>query len=175
MTRAPVAQAYETLDRGTRRLAALAADSLLASPWPAAGADRVRIRYVGNCLRELDRFLHILIDEAAGPAAPERLSLAATTAAKLGDHAAPYGDRAADQIRLHALARTRLCLSHGDGRANRPDRRDGDRMTAGWFAPASTTVLRRYAIGERLRPSSGDIIGVSAFYRRLADRVVATA
>ncbi len=175
MTRAPVAQAYDTLNRGTRHLTAVATGSMLAAPWPAAGADRVRIRYLGNCLRELDRFLHILIDEAAGSGGPVRLSLGATTAAKLGDHAPPYRDRAADQVRLHALARTRLCLSHGDGRASRPDRRDGDRMTAGWFAPASTTILRRYAIGERLRPSSGDLVGVSAFYRQLADRIVADA
>lgn len=176
MMRAPVAQAYDTLDRGTRRLATLAAASGLADPWPVAGADRVRIRYIGNCMRELDRFLHILIDElideAAGDAAPSRLSLAATTAGKLGHHASPYRDRAADQFRLHALARTRLCLSHGDGRASRPDRRDGDSMTAGWFAPAST-ALRCYAIGERLRPSGHDLIGISAFYRQLADRIVA--
>ncbi|MGP7794971.1 hypothetical protein [Sphingomonas sp. CLY1604] len=179
--RAPVAQAYDTLDRGTRRLTALAAASRLADPWPVAGTDRVRIRYIGNCMRELDRFLHILIDElvedAVGDAAPasptpSQLTLAATTAGKLGHHATPYRDRAADQFRLHALARTRLCLSHGDGRANRPDRRDGDRMTAGWFAPAST-ALRRYAIGERLRPSGHDLIGISAFYRQLADRIVA--
>nr|WP_277998525.1 hypothetical protein [Sphingomonas liriopis] len=125
---------------------------------------------MGNCLRELDRFLHILLEERAG-AAPVTLSLRYTTAHRLGDHACAGWNPAADQTRLRALSRSRICLLHGGGRVRRPDMPQGRWMTAGWCEPSSAR-LRRYAMGEMLRPSAHDLAGVGLFYRTLADRIV---
>lgn len=163
--------AYDTMRRGTRFLADMAAGAAFTTPWPAGQGGRIRALYLGNCLRELDRFLHVLMDEIAGEGPGRPLSLRHTTANKLGGHAHARWDMAADQTRLNALCRSRTCLFHDDGQVRRPDRPRGRWMTAGWPAPASTT-LRRYAVGEPLHLSGADLADTCAFYQRLADRLV---
>ncbi len=163
--------AYDTMRRGTRFLAAIAAGTAFGTPWPTGHGGRVRALYLGNCLRELDRFLHVLMDEIAGGEPIRPLSLHHTTANKLGGHAHARWDMAADQARLNALCRSRTCLFHHDGWVRRPDLPRGRWMTAGWPAPASNT-LRRYAVGEHLHLSGADLADTCAFYQHLADRLV---
>lgn len=146
----------------------------LAEPWPDGRAGVARARFVGNCLAELDRFLHVLMDDLApgkGLVARPDQRNAANKIGRLG------GERdllVRDQTRLRALGRSRACLSRCHGLVRRADERDGGWMTAGWFAPA-TTVLRRYPLGERLLPSGTDLAEVALFYERVAGGLVAEA
>ena len=56
------AAAHDTLIRGASFLAALAERPVIADGWPEGRDAHVRARFVANCLRELDRFLHGLLD-----------------------------------------------------------------------------------------------------------------
>jgi hypothetical protein len=166
-----VGNAYQTLQRGTRMLAELAAGATLAGPWPDRTATCSRTRFVGNCLRELDRFLIVLMNEMAdAPDAPSA-PLPRNAALRIAAMAADRWDSSADERRLRALGRTTASFNYCRGVALRPDAVDGEWMTSGWIEP-STRTLKRYRLGERLAPSGQDLVGVSLFYRRLADRVV---
>ncbi|WP_308813678.1 hypothetical protein [Sphingomonas sp. GV3] len=156
---------YETLSRATRFLAEI-------DPGSSAShrADYARARYLGNCLGEIDRFLSLLLD-AVGDVSPS-LQRQRNTARKIGLVAPDRIDLAADQRRLRALGRTRACLSYCRGRVCRPDDAAAQWMTAGWTDSHAPT-LRRYAMGDRLHPSTSDLACVGAFYQGLADTLVA--
>ncbi len=165
--------AFTTLKRGTRFLTALAAEPRLTRPWPD-GRDRgVRARFFANCLGELDRFLHILMDETA-PAlsvapAPDQRNAANKIACLTGEAATTP-----DRRRLRALGRTRACLWHCHGLVRRPDAPDASWMTAGWPHPRTAT-LQRYRLGEHLAPAGAELADVSLFYEQLAERLIAVA
>jgi hypothetical protein len=93
---------------------------------------RYRAKVIGNGLRELDRFLNLLIDavsDADGlPVRPGQRN----TANKLSAYRAAKSLPNRDDGRLRALARSRDCLFHCGGRVRRGDRRDGVAMTVGW-------------------------------------------
>jgi hypothetical protein len=163
---------------GADRLGQLATDGALADPWPAGSAAGVRARYVANCLRELDTFLKGLLDQIAPPAlgqprrhnAASRVHDVARLPTRDDRRSPPLAILGSDVARLRALGRSRACLWHCHGLVRRSDRQGDTWMTAGWHAPGSTQ-LRRYALGDRLTPEGGDLIGVGAFYRQLAYKI----
>lgn len=161
-----LAAAIATMRRGT----AFMGGGLVRAGGERVG-DRYRARLAGNSLRELDRFLNLLIDAAVeaggGAARPHQ----ANTAAKYRT-IAPMGRRGtADHRRLLALGRSRACLFYCDGVVRRPDRRGGATMTIGWPGADGRLGVRR--LGEELRIDAADLGDIAAFYRRLADRIVA--
>ena len=175
LTRAPgnddgLVRAHATLTRGARFLGA--GLSAQAGAAPAAIGGRHRAKVIGNGLRELDRFLNVLIDEASLRIGLPVLAGQRNTANKLrAFRAAGGGACAADEARLRALGRSRDCLFHCGGVVTRADARGGTRMTVGWADP--DTPLRSFAIGEELVLTAGDLAGVCAFYETLAADVVA--
>ncbi|MBO9624373.1 MAG: hypothetical protein J7500_16820 [Sphingomonas sp.] len=177
LTRAPgiddgLVRAHATLTRGARFLGAgLSAQAGVA---PAAIGGRYRAKVIGNGLRELDRFLNVLIDEASLRIGLPVVAGQRNTANKLRAFRAADGAACAtDEVRLRALGRSRDCLFHCGGIVTRADARGGTRMTAGWAGPCAP--LRSFAIGEELVLSAGELAGVCAFYESLAAEVVASA
>lgn len=165
---AQTARAHATLRQGVRFISGLA-------PWaepPAHGRQAVvRARYVGNCLRELDRFLALLLDAACEAPRPRVLTLKPDTAERMGAYRHGGWDSRPAQDRLRALDRSRRCLLHEGGRVACPDVPGGWWLTAGWRATESPD-LRRYAVGAHLRPNAGDLRDIAHFYGGLGDRVV---
>jgi hypothetical protein len=94
--------AYDVLAAGTAFLIARGAQA----PVPAANP-RVALRWGGNCLKELDRFLAVLLDACVAPvavpiAAPASLSHGSDVAGRLARHGF-----ASAMPRLRAIARLR--------------------------------------------------------------------
>ncbi|KTF70336.1 hypothetical protein ACNFJ7_10890 [Sphingomonas sp. HT-1] len=135
-------------------------------------AHRRRSRVIANGLRELDRFLNILIDEACwrhGFAAQPRQR---NTANKLAAFHAQRGQRQNERPRLEALARARDALFHCNGMALRGDRRGGAVLTLGWPAAADAASLATIAVGAAIVVTGGDMASVCGYYRRLADALL---
>ena len=120
---------------------------------------------IGNSLRELDRFLNVLIDEVAAAIEPSGLDRVAfaqqrNTANKLRTIRTVMALPSPDDRRLRAIGRDRDCLFHCA-----EIRRYGDRRTA-----RQTAMLpRRLAHAERLTPDLHQLRD----YCRLYDRIVA--
>jgi hypothetical protein len=160
-TRSP--SAYAALRRGTAFVRA------------GIGRDARRgsVKVVGNMLAELDRLLYVLITETAsdrGVVLPPR---SRHTVVRLAALCAEHGRTGADAERLRALFWSTLCLRRHDGRAHRPDRGRGDRMTVGW--PASGVdgnALALFPLLSPIMPSPDQLVDVCAFYDRLALHVV---
>ena len=165
-------RARVTLDRAADFLAAGLRANAPAGPSPIAGPYRAKV--IANGLRELDRFLNLLIDEArrvAGlPVFPDQRN----TANKFTADDFQRQHSLADYERLRALGRSRECLFHCQGRVLRGDRADAERMTAGWpETPGTVTPLRRFALGSEMSVSQQDLADVAAFYRRLGEEISA--
>ncbi len=176
------AAAHETLSRGATFLAALAERPVIADGWPDGRHARTRARFVANCLRELDRFLHGLLDELGASAGHVVREDQRNTANKLRAYRVPPlpvapGDTPsavqADEARLRALGRSSACLIHCNGWVRRPDVAGGDMMTAGWRG-STGLALARYPLGARLAPGAVEIIDICRFYDRLGDRLILT-
>lgn len=128
---------------------------------------------IGNALRELDRFLSLLIDAAAlHLALPERdrarLAGAHNTARKL----AIVRDRLRlanpDDAALRSIGRVRDCLFHTAGIV----RAGGPRSipTAGWAHPdAPPPAPARLPTGLRIDVTATDLGRICRFYDRIAD------
>jgi hypothetical protein len=147
---------------------------------PRAIDGRYRSKVIGNGLRELDRFLSIMIDEVAatidlGETELHFLRGRTNTANKLGLINAALTRDHPDHARLRALGRSRDCLFLGDGLVRRADERHGSSMTAGWPASGGGEdgVMMTMAIGSRLEADMIDIDRVCRFYGRLADDLLA--
>ena len=147
-----------------------------AGPVPIGG--RYRAKVIGNGLRELDRFLSVLLDEVALAAGWERADLrrlanVRNTANKLGMIHRWLG-RPADALpRLRALGRNRDCLFHCNGVVRRGDQRRAARMTVGWPADAQGDGAGvQLPLGESLAVSPADLAWVCAFYDRIAGELV---
>lgn len=169
--------ASSTLFRGAAFLGAclrapIAHDIESGSP---AIPGRYRAKVIGNGLRELDRFLNLLIDAASTaeglPVHPGQRN----TANKLSDYRAAKSLPNRDGDRLRARGRSRDCLFHCGGRVRRGDRRGAMAMTVGW--PARTggdAPLDRVTIGQELTVTRGDLDDVCLFYRRIAHELCGT-
>jgi hypothetical protein len=130
---------------------------------------RYRAKVIGNGLRELDRFLNLLIDAASDaeglPVRPGQRN----TANKLAAYRAALALPNDDDRRLRALGRSRDCLFHCGGRVRRGDHRGGMTMTVGWSErPGADVPLDRVTIGQELTVTRGDLDDVCRFYRRIA-------
>lgn len=163
--------ASSTLFRGAAFLGAclrtpVAHDVESGSP---AIAGRYRAKVIGNGLRELDRFLNLLIDAASTaeglPVRPGQRN----TANKLSAYRAAKSLPNHDDARLRALGRSRDCLFHCGGRVRRGDRRGAAAMTVGWSARAGCDApLDRVMVGQNVTVTRGDLDDVCLFYRRIA-------
>jgi hypothetical protein len=130
-----------------------------------------RVRVIANHLRELDRFLNLLIDEVAIASGhpgfdPARLARQRNTAAKLGAVRHLLALPNPDDHRLRAIGRTRDCLFHCAGIARHPDRRGSRLMTSGWRD--GTNGLRQFALGQALIPDKRDLDDLCRFYAHIA-------
>jgi hypothetical protein len=130
---------------------------------------RYRAKVIGNGLRELDRFLNLLIDAASNaeglPVRPGQHN----TANKLSAYRAAKSLPNHDDERLRALGRSRDCLFHCGGRVRRGDCRDTMTMTVGWpERPGCDAPLDRVMVGQQLTVTRGDLDDVCRFYRRIA-------
>ena len=134
----------------------------------------MRARFWGNCLAELDRFLHILMDEVAPAMGVLANRQQHNAANKIGDLVGGRWDPSAEGRRLNALGRSRACLSRCHGLVRRPDVVGVGWMTAGWCTPGSAT-LQRYDLGEQVTPAGAELAEVSLFYDALAARLAAEA
>jgi hypothetical protein len=163
--------ASSTLFRGAAFLGAclrapIAHDTESGSP---AIAGRYSAKVIGNGLRELDRFLNLLIDAVSTaeglPVRPGQHN----TANKLSAYRAAKSLPNDDDGRLRALGRSRDCLFHCGGRVRRGDRRDAMAMTVGWPARSECGApLDRVMVGQDLTVTRGDLDDVCLFYRRIA-------
>ena len=128
---------------------------------------QLRSRVIGNGLRELDRFLNILIDEVASrrhlPIAPHQRN----TANKLQAFWRDIGVTSDGHARLRALGRSRDCLFHCDGIARRADVGNVGVMTLGW--PDENGLLQIAPLGSPIIVKPADLQNVRAFYGQLAD------
>jgi hypothetical protein len=130
---------------------------------------RYRAKVIGNGLRELDRFLNLLIDAVSTaeglPVRPGQHN----TANKLAAYRAAKSLPNHDDERLRALGRSRDCLFHCGGRVRRGDRRDAMTMTVGWpERPGYDAPLDHVMVGEVLTVTRGDLDNICRFYRRIA-------
>jgi hypothetical protein len=134
---------------------------------------RMPSKVIGNGLRELDRFLSVLIDEVADATAgldEPSLRLLRTrrnTANKLQMLHAAHGRGSPHDRRLRALGRSRDCLFYSDGLVRRADSRAGLAMTTGWHLSSAVPI------GDRLDVRHRDLADVCRFYDRLADELIA--
>jgi hypothetical protein len=167
------AAAHDTLIRGATFLAALAERPVIADGWPQGPHARTRARFLANCLRELDRFLHGLLDELGASAGHVVRKDQRNTANKLRDYGVHPLAARDDQARLRALGRSSACLIHCNGWVRRPDVTGGAVMTAGWSATESPD-LAQYPLGARLTPGAAEIIDICRFYDGLGDRLILT-
>jgi len=138
-------------------------------------ADQLRCRVIGNGLRELDRFLNLLIDETqvvcGRPSAPGIRN----TANKLTRFRQHEPGATRDHARLLALGRSRTCLLYTSGHVARGDRSGAHQLTIGWWQEGGrpeTRALRQVAIGDRLRLSDGEVAEAGAYYVGIADSLI---
>ena len=164
-------QASSTLLRGATFLGACLRTPIahdVESGLPAI-VGRHRAKVIGNGLRELDRFLNLLIDAASTaeglPVHPGQRN----TANKLSAYRAAKSLPNHDEARLRALGRSRDCLFHCGGRVRRGDRRGAIAMTVGWPARVGCDKpLDRVMVGQDLTVTRGDLDDICLFYRRIA-------
>ena len=147
----------------TRAAAFWAIEADRLGGWNEPGGD-IRARYTANCLRELDGFLRVLLDELA-PGSDRRQR---NTANKLDAFALGSGYPRGDAARLRAIGRSAGCLRHCAGWVRRPDVTAGAWMTAGW-PEARGATLQRYALGDRLRPGAAEITDICGFFVRVGE------
>ncbi|HEY0622807.1 hypothetical protein [Sphingomonas sp.] len=154
-----------------RRSADFFSFSLARSSAPTSAVQpishQLRSRVIGNGLRELDRFLNILIDQVASrrhlPTAPGQRN----TANKLQAFWSDIGVTSDGHVRLRALGRSRDCLFHCDGIARRADVGNAGVMTLGW--PDENGLLQIAPLGSPIIVKPADLQNVRAFYGQLAD------
>jgi hypothetical protein len=159
--------AFRTLIRGSAFLAA----SLQARATGGRGGSDVLAgpggaRVIGNGLRELDRFLCLLLDEAVRCIAPEgfdHTSYARRTnaAAKVRHFHVAAGLTGGDDERLRAIGRVRACLHHCRGIVHDPAvYRD---LQAATTAPGGEDPGE-----ERLKITFDDLARICEFYAESA-------
>lgn len=171
-----LARAHATLHRGAGFFGTWLRwpDAPVRSGTPVSHHHRSKV--IGNGLRELDRFLNILIDEVSRrhglPASPRQRN----TARKLRLLREALGLPHEDDERLLALGRSRDCLYHCGGAARRGDMREPGTMTLGWPEGAGEAgPLRRIPVGGAISLERADLESVGLFYRRMADDLVLRA
>lgn len=159
--------AYRTLIRGSAFLAA----SLQARATGGRGGgdvlpDARGAKVVGNGLRELDRFLCLLLDEAVQRVAPptfDHLAYARrnNVARKARDFHGVAGLAHADEARLRAIGRVRACLHHCRGIVHNP-------ALFGDVRIAAASCGGEDRRGRRLELTFDDLARICRFYAEFA-------
>lgn len=146
-------------------------------PWSG-----VPSKVLGNGLRELDRFLSVLIDEVAAATDIDDDALAMlrtrrNTANKLRMLNVTLGRDSPDHRRLRALGRSRDCFFYCGGLVRRADSRAESFMTTGWpnRSVEAGSALMKLPLGRRLTLDHADIADICRFYDRLADELLAAS
>jgi len=140
----------------------------------------VYARLQGNRLRELDRFLSILLDETAqavhGPGhdasgyarlrnTPNKLRLVAGMQRRAGSATVSM------EIRLRAIGRISACLNHCSGVVHAPGLHR-DVLLAGGRAGEALAVSRTIGpVSDKLRLSPETLHAIALFYREIGDRL----
>lgn len=160
-------RAYRTLCRGAGFFASPAGQGAPPPEIAAPISHRHRSKWIGNGLRELDRFLHHLLDAVAHAhglgAAPNQRN----SANKLHALREALGRCGDDHARLLALGATRACLFYCDGILRSPA-----------MAAACWTGLGRSSLSAAPEPGAmlvilpADLQCVGRFYQELADDIV---
>jgi len=138
----------------------------------------IRTRMVGNCLRELDRFLSVCMDEtalhldASGPldSAFPRLR---NTPNKLRLVEARIGAMTSRHVRLRAIGRISACLHHCSGHIHDPGLHGDVALAhgAGWDVMPPMEPPRTEM--GKLNLTGSTIIRIGAFYREIAEDLLA--
>ncbi len=167
-----VDRAHRTLERGSRFLGTGLARADQAGPQPIAG--RYRAKVVGNGLRELDRFLNVLIGALADAQGRPLPDAQHNTANKLSAFCATLGLDNHD--RLRALGRSRDCLFHCAGIVRRTDAPGAAAMTVGWWDEGGERpMLRSLELGEELVVTAAQLEEVCLYYAALGQQILASA
>jgi hypothetical protein len=127
---------------------------------------------VGNGLRELDRFLSILLDEVArsagwAPIEIDEIARMRNTSTKLDIVSEKSGTRIDGSDRLLALSRCRALLFYCGGVVRRGDRRGIVGLTLGWpsdMQDGAAAILQR---GDRMIVGPDQLAWICSFYERL--------
>lgn len=160
-------RAYRTLCRGARFFASRPGQGTAPPEIVVPISHRHRSKWIGNGLRELDRFLHHLLDAVAHAHGLGAASGRQSSAAKLGALRATLGRGDEDHARLLALGSARACLFHCDGILRSPA-----------MAAACWTGLGRYGTPSAPEPGTmlviavEDLHSIGQFYHKLADDLV---
>lgn len=163
-----IAQAHGTLSRA----AAFFLDGPGRAGWTGG---KLHAKVVGNGLRELDRFLSVLLDELAERSShwpdDEVVAFARTrnTASKLALFSTRMGLPDPDLGGWRALGRCRDCLYYTGGVVRRADTRASTAMTLGWPGPAHARL------GQPIPLTGPDVAWICALYRTTAADLVAAA
>lgn len=130
----------------------------------------LRARVTANALRELDRFLNLLLDAAAEHAGLHADGGRRHTPNKLQAFQAAFGAPDPHHHALMSIGRARDCLFHCRGVVRRADRGGGAHLTLAWREP-HRRFGRRVAIGERLDLTPRDMCDIGSVYEQVADRL----
>lgn len=174
----PFAQALATLNRGADFVGAglCQARASASSRTSTPVSSPYRAKVIANGLRELDRFLNLLLDEALRAQGQTGFPSQRNTANKLGAFWSAHGRPDVHGARLRALGRSRECLFHCGGRVQRGDYRGTATMTSGWpEMPGTQGPLRRFGVGDTMVVGVKDLADIGVFYRALAREIHALA
>lgn len=128
-----------------------------------------RAKTIGNGLRELDRFLNILIGEVAACHGLAMHRDERNTANKLTRFRAALRLPDPDHDRLRAIGRTRACLFHCGGIVRRADRAGGTMMTTGWLdRAAEAPTLWKVPVGGALVVTARELGELCQYYDGIA-------
>jgi hypothetical protein len=172
---ARIAAAYGTLERGSAFLARSLQARARAGQAAMSGAGGAKV--VGNGLRELDRFLGLLLDAAADAVSnPEfdrqgfsRLSNVANKLDAFYRLAGLTGMAARDAERLRAIGRVRSCLHHCRGVVHDPSVWDDLRVATDIRSCAEYSKTP-----DRLTVSFAELAQICRFYAQVGSGLVAT-
>jgi hypothetical protein len=160
-------RAHRTLCRGAAFFAGPMGRGVPSPDRAVAISHRHRSKWLGNGLRELDRFLHHLLDAIAHAhglgAAPEQRN----SANKLRALRRALGRSGDDHARLLALGGTRACLFHCDGIL-----RSSAMADTCWTGLGRDPLPAPFERGALLVLLPGDLRRVGRFYHALADDLV---
>lgn len=167
-----VLAAQETLLRGTVHV-----DTHVSAIWekPEGGCctrrSWLRARVTANALRELDRFLNLLIDAAAEHAGLRARAGQRHTPNKLSALQSDLGAPGMHHEVLRSIGRVRDCLFHCGGLVRGPDHRHSNVLTLAWRA-GSARQRATLAVGDRIDLTAADVLTICALYRRIAAELV---
>ena len=165
------AQLFRGIEHVERHIA-----RLWSAPDPSGPARQrwLRARVTANALRELDRFLNLLVDATAHRAGVATRLDQRHTPNKLAALRRSLGMADQDHDQLLSVGRVRDCLFHCAGLVRRADHRHGQQLTLAWRRsdPHATATV---ALGGRLALTARDLLAICRLYRRVGTALLTDA